>query len=76
MTTNKRNRSDLDSSTDSVVSYDKLLNYKQAAQFLSISVSYLRKLKNEGKIASVLLGSRGVRFRVRALVSFIEGSEI
>lgn len=55
---------------------NQLLDYKQAARFLSISVPYLRKLKTKGKIPFVEVGERCIRFRVSSLNSWIEKREI
>lgn len=46
---------------------NQLLGYKEAAQYLGISETYLRRLKAAGKIAYVAIGVRGIRFRVSAL---------
>lgn len=54
----------------------KLLTYKQAAQHLSVSVPYLRKLKAGGKIPFVQIGLRGVRFRLGSLNQWIEKREV
>lgn len=53
-----------------------LLDYKQAAQYLSVSVVHLRKLKAAGKIPFVPMGKRGVRFRVFSLNEWVEKREI
>lgn len=55
---------------------NQLLNYKQAARYLSISTPYLRRLKNKGSIPWVPVGPRGVRFRVRSLDQWVEKREI
>ena len=55
---------------------NQLLGYKQAAKYLAISEAYLRRLKSQGKIKWVSLGSRGVRFRVSSLNRFIDEREI
>ncbi len=55
---------------------NQLINYKQAAQYLSVSEVYLRKLKARGKIPYVPLGDRGVRFRVKSLNEWVEKREI
>ena len=55
---------------------NQLINYEQAAQYLSVSVPYLRKLKRKGKIPFVPMGSRGVRFRVKSLSEWAEKREI
>ena len=57
--------------------FDKqLLNYKQAAQYLSISESYLRRLKSKGLVPCVLVSDRGIRFRVSSLNHWIEKREV
>jgi len=53
-----------------------LLTYKQAANYLGVSLSYLTKLKARGAISYVLIGNRGVRFRVISLNRWIEKREI
>jgi excisionase family DNA binding protein len=55
---------------------NQLLSYKQAAQYLSVSVPYLRKLKVRGLIPVVLVGDRAVRFRVSSLNHWIEEREV
>jgi excisionase family DNA binding protein len=54
---------------------NQLINYEQAARYLSVSVPYLRKLKARGKIPFVPMG-RGVRFRVKSLNEWAEKREI
>ena len=54
----------------------QLINYKQAAQYLSISEPYLRKLKARGLVPYVLIGNRAVRFRVKSLNEWAEKREI
>jgi excisionase family DNA binding protein len=54
---------------------NQLINYEQAARYLSVSVPYLRKLKAKGKIPFVPMG-RGVRFRVKSLNEWAERREI
>ena len=53
-----------------------LLNYKQAAQCLSISEPYLRRLKAHGKIPWVPMGKRGVRFNPVSLKTWVRDREI
>jgi excisionase family DNA binding protein len=55
---------------------NQLLDYEQAAQYLSISVAYLRKLKSKGKIPFVALSERCIRFKVNSLNQWIERREI
>jgi len=55
---------------------NQLLDYKQSARYLSLSESYLRRLKKQGKVPYVLFGSRGVRFRVAALNRWIREREV
>lgn len=55
---------------------NQLLTYKQAAQYLSLSEPYLRKLKAREEIPYVAVGSRAVRFRVSSLDQWIEEREI
>ncbi len=55
---------------------NQLLNYKQAAQYLSVSEAYLRRLKARGHIPFVLVSDRGIRFRVSSLNQWIEEREV
>ena len=55
---------------------NQLLSYKQAAQYLSISEAYLRRLKAQRKVPFVQLSLRGIRFRVSSLNQWIEKREI
>lgn len=55
---------------------NQLLTYKQAAQYLSLSESYLRRLKSKSLIPFVLVSDRGVRFRVSSLNHWIEKREV
>lgn len=54
---------------------NQLINYKQAAQYLGVSESYLRRLKGKGLIPFVQVGDRGIRFRVSSLNRWIEKRE-
>lgn len=56
--------------------FEKLLSYKEAAQYLSMSESYLRRLKSKGKIPFVSISKRGVRFRVASLNVWIAEREV
>lgn len=56
--------------------FDNLLSYKEAARYLSVSESYLRRLKRQGQIAFVLVGRRGVRFKLSSLKSWVDEREI
>ena len=56
--------------------FENLLNYKQAAQYLGISESYLRRLKAQGKMPWVPIGNRGVRFSINSLNRWIAEREI
>ena len=52
-----------------------LLSYKQAAQFLGISETHLRRLKNDGHIKAVIIGygtRPGVKFAVSDLLKWVE----
>ncbi len=52
---------------------DDLLDIKQAAQFLNVSVTSLRRWTNAGRLACVRVGrKRERRFRRRDLVAFLE----
>lgn len=55
---------------------NQLLSYKEAARYLSISESYLRRLKQQGCIAYVIVGPRGVRFKLSSLNSWVEEREV
>ena len=55
---------------------NQLLTYKQAAQYLSLSEAYLRRLKRNGELPFVVVGGRAVRFRVCSLHQWIENREI
>lgn len=55
---------------------NQLLTYKQAAEYLSVCESYLRRLKAKGQIAYVAIGSRSVRFRVVSLNRWVEKREM
>ena len=48
---------------------NQLVSYKEASRYLGISEPYLRRLKSQGKISFVQIGSRGVRFKVSSLNS-------
>ncbi len=55
---------------------NRLLTYAQAAKYLSVSESYLRRLKGKGHVPFVFVGTRGVRFRVSSLNRWIEKREV
>jgi excisionase family DNA binding protein len=55
---------------------NQLVDYKQAAKYLSVSESYLRRLKSRGEIPHVYVGTRGIRFRVSSLNRWIEKREV
>lgn len=55
---------------------NQLLSYSEAAKYLSVSESYLRRLKAKGKIPFVPVGNRAVRFRVGSLNHWIEKREV
>lgn len=55
---------------------NQLVTYKQAAQYLSLSVPYIRRLKAQGLIPFVLVSDRGVRFRISSLNQWIEEREV
>jgi excisionase family DNA binding protein len=65
-----------DRSTTLQLFENQLLSYKQAAQYLSVSEAYLRKLKARGEIPYVLVGDRAVRFRVSSLNQWVEKREV
>lgn len=53
-----------------------LLDYKEAAQYLRVSGSYLRRLKMKGGIPFVSMGIRGVRFKIASLDLWIAAREV
>lgn len=55
---------------------NQLLSYSEAAKYLCISESYLRRLKAKKQIAFVPVGNRAVRFRVGSLNQWIERREM
>ena len=55
---------------------NQLLGYEEAAQYLSMSESYLRRLKHQGLIPYVPIGRRGIRFKVASLNRWISEREI
>ena len=55
---------------------NQLLTYHEAAKYLSISESYLRRLKGRNQIGFVPIGNRGVRFRVSSLNRWIDRKEV
>lgn len=55
---------------------NSLLNYKEAAEYLSISESYLRRLKRKGKLPFVHMGRRGIRFKVASLDAWVAEREV
>lgn len=55
---------------------NQLLGYKQAAKYLNLSESYLRRLKAQGKMPFVKIGVRGVRFRVSAINKWVAEREV
>ena len=46
-------------------STERLMTYKEAAELLGISVSFLKKLRRAGKLRVVRLGRRAVRVSAR-----------
>jgi excisionase family DNA binding protein len=55
---------------------NQLLSYAEAANYLSVSESYLRRLKTNGRVPFVPMGNRAVRFRVGSLNRWIEKREV
>ena len=55
---------------------NQLFSYKEAARYLSISETYLRRLKSKGKISFVAIGTRGIRFKVSALTRWVNQREV
>lgn len=55
---------------------NRLLSYSEAAEYLCVSQSYLRRLKGQGQIPFVPIGTRGVRFRVASLNRWIARKEM
>jgi excisionase family DNA binding protein len=64
------------SGPDKTIIENQLLKYRQAAQYLGISESYLRRLKRMGKIKFVQVGKRAVRFSLGSLKAWIAREEI
>lgn len=54
---------------------NKLLTYKQAAIYLSLSEPYIRRLKSEGRIPYVEFG-KAVRFRISSLERWVHEREV
>ena len=54
---------------------NSLLSYKEAARYLSVSESYLRRLKSKELVPCVLVSDRGIRFRVCSLNQWIKKRE-
>jgi hypothetical protein len=57
---------------------NRLLGYEDAAHMLGMAIRTLREKKASGEIKFVPIGKgeRGVRFRVKTLLAFIEKREI
>jgi len=55
---------------------NRLLTYSEAARYLSVSESYLRRLKAQRDIPFVPMGNRSVRFRVASLIRWIAKREM
>lgn len=55
---------------------NRLLTFSEAARYLSVSESYLHRLKALGQISFVPIGNRNVRFRVASLIRWIEKREM
>jgi excisionase family DNA binding protein len=55
---------------------NRLLSYSDAAKYLGVSESYLRRLKAKGQVPFVCVGNRAVRFRVSSLTRWIEKREV
>ena len=53
----------------------EIFDYQQAAQFLKVSESYLRRLKAQGKVPWIQIG-RAVRFRRSSLEEWVRKREI
>lgn len=54
---------------------NQLITYKEAARYLGVSESYLRRLKSRGTVPWVQVSRRGIRFRVNSLNKWIEERE-
>jgi excisionase family DNA binding protein len=74
--TNQSDTSCFSLKPESVFIEKQLLSYKEAARYLSVSESYLRRLKSRRQISCVLVGDRGIRFRVSSLNQWIEKREV
>lgn len=55
---------------------ENLLTVKQAAYYLGISERFLRQLKADGEIPFLVIGKRGVRFKISSLDKWIAEREI
>jgi excisionase family DNA binding protein len=62
--------------TSSGLFFDNLLSYKEAARYLCVSESFLRKLKAKGVVPYVTLGKRGVRFNLKSLQTWVQEREV
>lgn len=51
---------------------NRLLDYKQAAELLGVSESYLRRLKSRGVVPFVELSNRCIRFRFSSLNEWVQ----
>lgn len=56
--------------------FENLLTYKEAARYLKVSVPYLRRLKAQGSIPHVQIGSRQIRFKISSLDKWIIEREV
>ena len=52
----------------------RLLDEKGAVEFLGISPGMMRKLRLDGRVAYIRIGSRLVRYRKEDLIAFVETS--
>lgn len=53
-----------------------LLNYQETAELLGVSVKTVRRLVDSGKIVSIRLSERIVRFEPSEIAAFAERSRI
>jgi excisionase family DNA binding protein len=54
---------------------DQLLTVKEAAKFLSVHESTVRRLVDSGELAKVMIGKREYRIRRGELIRFVQENE-
>lgn len=55
---------------------NQLLTYRQVKSYFGISGTVLKAAKSRREISYVLIGTRGVRFRVSAVTAYLESREV